>query len=316
VIRAILFQPDGTLESGGAEILDQPVPEGGALWIDLEGRGKDHERRLLDWGFHPLAVEDVFTLQHQPKFEEYEHDLFVILRGVEVSHDRVDTLKLAAFVSPRRLVTCHRAPLRSVSDVRRKVEEAGRGYVDMMRLFHQICDELIDQFFPVIEEMGQEVDEMEHQLFDHPEQQHLEAILSLRRRLAAVRRVMLPHRQIFHRLGSAQTRHVDDGLAIYFRDVYDNVFRLTEAADHLQDQLSSAKDTYMSALSQRTNEVVKILTIFSALLLPLTFITGIYGMNFRYIPLLDTPWGFFVVLGAMAALALGMLAWLRHKRWL
>ena len=312
----MLFQPDGGVEVGGAELAEQPVPAGGAVWIDFEGKSRDYERRLLAMGFHPLSVEDVFTLQHQPKLEEYDEYLFVIIRGIDFNRQRLETLKLAAFVQPGRLVTCHRAPLRSVAAVRRKLEEARQGKGDVVHLFYQVCDELIDYYFPVLEEIGREIEEIEDEIFESPDQAQLERIQSLRRRLATLRRVMLPHRTIFNRLASRQAPFIDEVEAVYFRDVYDNVFRLADATDHLREQLSSAKDTYLSTVSQRTNDVMKVLTVFSAILLPLTFIAGVYGMNFQHMPELESRYGYFLVLGGMAALAIGMLGWFRHKDWL
>jgi magnesium transporter len=128
--------------------------------------------------------------------------------------------------------------------------------------------------------------------------------------------VLLPHRQIFNRLASRQHAIISEQEAIYFRDLYDSIFRLLEAADHQREQLASAKDTYLSAIAQRTNDVMKVLTLFSALLLPLTFITGIYGMNFEVLPGAGWRWGFYIVLGGMGLLAGGMILWFRRKRWL
>lgn len=316
MIRVVQFQADGSVEVGGPELADRPVPEGGAVWIDMEGRGRDYEKRLRRMGFHPLAVEDVFTLQHQPKLEEYPDHLFLIVRGLDFNRQRLETLKLAAFVEPRRLITFHRAPMRSVATVRRRLEETRRGSVDMIHLLYQIYDEMVDLYFPVVEEIGREIEEVEDDVFAGPDQEQLERIQALRRRLTTVRRAMMPHRQVFNRLASRQVPMIDEAEAVYFRDLYENVFRLGESTDHLREQLSSARETYHSAVAQRTNDVMKVLTLFSAVLLPLTFIAGLYGMNFEHMPELDSRYGYFVVLGAMAVLAGGMLAWFRHRGWL
>jgi len=316
IIHAVLFSPDGRLQVGGAELLDAPVPEGASLWIDIEGRTRDYADRLLDMGYHPLAVEDVFLLQHQPKLEEYPGYLFIIVRGIDVSHLRLETLKLAAFLEPNRLVTCHRAPMRGISTVRRKLADTGRARANMAHLFYMICDELVDHYFPIVEEAGGEIEELEEEIFEDPRREQLARIQALRRRMSNLRRVLLPHRQIFNRLATRQHAMIGEQEAIYFRDLYDSVFRLVEAADHQREQLASAKDTYLSAIAQRTNDVMKVLTLFSALLLPLTFITGVYGMNFDLMPGIHWNGGFFVVMGAMLVLAGGMILWFRRKRWL
>lgn len=316
MLRIALFQPDGTVQIGGQELLEIEVPEGGAVWVDFEGRSEEFEQKLLGWGFHPLAVEDVFTLQHQPKIEEYSDHLFVIVRGIDFNRARLETLKLAAFLQPNRLVTCHRAPMRSVNAVLQKLTETGRGRTSMARLFYRICDEMVDLYFPVVETIASEIEDLEEEIFESPEQSQLATLRELSRRLAAVRRVMLPHRQVFNHLASRQVALIDDQEAVYFRDVYDNVFRLGDATDQQREQLAGAKDIYLSMVAQRTNEVMKVLTLFSAMLLPLTFIAGLYGMNFEYIP--ETRWryGYFAVLGLMAVLAAGMLWWFRRRRWL
>lgn len=315
MIRVALFQQDGAVQLGREELLELPVPEGGAVWVDLEGRTQIYEQRLLDWGFHPLAVEDVFTLQHQPKLEEYADHLFLIVRGIDFNRAKLETLKLAAFLQPSRLITCHRAPMRSVNAVLQKLEETGRGRSSMPHLLYRLCDEIVDHYFPVVEGIGGELEELEEEIFDDPRQEQLERLRELSRRLSTVRRVMLPHRQVFNHLASRRVDFIDDHQAIYFRDVYDNVFRLGDAADQQREQLAAAKDTYLSMVAQRTNEVMKVLTLFSATLLPLTFLAGLYGMNFEYMPETRWPYAYFAVLGVMAGLAAGMLWWFRRRRW-
>jgi len=301
---------------GGEELLDAQIPEGGALWVDMEGRTSAFESWLRNQGFHPLAIEDVFTLQHQPKIEEYGDDLFVIVRGINFNREKLETLKLAAFLRPNLLVTCHRAPMRSIATVWQRVAESGEGRISVVHLFYRICDEMVDLYFPVVESIGHEIEELEELIFDNPEQEQWEKLRGLSRRLAAVRRVMMPHRQVFNHLASQQTRLIDAQESIYFRDIYDNVFRLGDVAEHQRDQLIGAKDTYLSMVAQRTNEVMKVLTLFSAMLLPLTFIAGLYGMNFDYIPETGWRYGYFIVLGLMAMLASGMLWWFRRRGWL
>jgi magnesium transporter len=207
--------------------------------------------------------------------------------------------------------------MRSVEAVRQRLATAGvAAFSGPVRLYHAICDQLVDLYFPVVDEAEDEIEALEDQVFASPEPAQLQRLLSLRRRLATLRRVMLPHRQIFNHLANAQTPFVDAGTALFFRDIYDNVFRLADAVDQQRDQLANVKDTYLSVISQRTNEVMKVLTLFSAILLPLTFLAGIYGMNFEHMPELGSRFGYFAVLGVMVVVAGTLLAWFRHKGWL
>ena len=141
-------------------------------------------------------------------------------------------------------------------------------------------------------------------------------MLAIRRQLATLRRTMLPHRQVFQHLANSRGNGIDDTAALNFRDTLDNVLRLTDAIDQQRDLLTNVKDTYLSVVAQRTNDVMRVLTVFSAIVLPLSLIAGIYGMNFQHMPELAKPWGYPFVLGSMVALAAGMLLWFRRKGWI
>ncbi len=319
MISTVLFKPNGHLVCGGRELFDSHTPETGLLWVDLEGLTPEHEELVRGLGYHPLAIEATFTTQHQPKYEEYDGCLFVIARGIDFNrqNDHLETLKLAAFLEPHRLVTVHRAPLRSLAVVRERLREtdrAPRGGLD--HLLYLLFDELISLYFPVIDQLGQEIEDLEGEMFEKPKQEHLGAILGFRRRLSTLRRVMLPHRQVFNHLATGSADEIDEREAFYFRDVYDEVLRLTDAVDMLREQLSSLRDTYLSVISQRTNDIMKVLTIISSVLLPLTVIAGIYGMNFEHMPELKSPWGYPATLVAMAGVVVGLLSWFRRKGWI
>ena len=321
--RVTLFDADGSVRCGGEELLAPEPPPGGAIWIDLEGEDPRHQKWLADWGCHPLAIEDVFTAEHQPKVEEYGATLFLIVRGIDFNAseradgDHLRTLKLAAFYSDRRLITVHRAPLRSVEAVRRRLEETGKALPDgIVQVLWTICDEMMDLYFPVVEEIDDEIDQLEQEILGEPQQSHLQRVLHLRRKLSVLRRTMLPHRQVFGHLAGSRSALVNDTAALNFRDTQDNVLRLADAIEQHRDMLSNLKDTYLSVVAQRTNEIMRVLTVFSAIILPLTFIAGVYGMNFENMPELHTRHGYFVVLGVMVALAGGMLGWFRKRGWL
>jgi magnesium transporter len=319
VIRVVAFPPDGRAICGGRELLEAADADQAALWIDFEGFHPEYRELLEEWGFHPLAIEDTFTLEHQPKVAEFPDHLFVIARGIDFNRQdgELATLKIAAFLEPRRLVTVHRAPMRSIETIRRRLEEtpvAPPG--GTTRIFFSISDELIDLFFPVVDEVGDRIEELEETVLGAPTQAHLQTVLNLRRRLATLRRAMLPHRQVFSHLANLRSELIDDVAALHFRDIHDNVLRLADAIDQQRDQLGNLKDTYLSVVAQRTNDIMKALTLLSAVLLPLTFIAGVYGMNFDNMPELHTKVGYFVVLGVMISVALGMVAWFRSRRWL
>lgn len=316
MIEAVIFGADGRLRWGGEESLRTPLAPGEWLWADLEGLRPGYRQLLDELGYHTLAVEDTFTLQHQPKLQEFPGCLFAIVRGLDfnLGEGQLETLKLAAFLGRDRLLTVHRAPMRSVAAVRKRLRESPQAPPGgPARLVYLLFDELVDLYFPVVDAIAEEVEELEKEIFARPRSEQLERVLGLRRRLATLRRAMLPHRQVFSHLGNSGTVFVDEHSTLYFRDVYDNVLRLGDAIDAQRDQLTSVKDTYLSAVAQRTNDVMKVLTLFSAVLLPVTFIAGVYGMNFDRIPELHWSYGYFGALGLMAAVAGGMIWWTRRR---
>lgn len=233
-----------------------PGEDGSLIWIDIEGQSEENRALVGGMGFHPLAVDDTFTLAHQPKLEEYEDFLFVIVRGIDadLSQSRLITLKLVAFLTAGRLVTFHRAPLHSVSAIYTKLSETGRApRGGLVHLLYMIYEEMIGYYLPRIEENNDALENLEAQIFVRPREDHLASILRLRRQLSALRQVMVPHRQIFIHLSTGSSDLIDAQEALYFRDIYDEVIRLSEAIDLQREQLSSARDTYLSVISQRTN---------------------------------------------------------------
>jgi magnesium transporter len=312
---------DGSVRCGGEELLADALSEGAWQWIDIEGQDSRTEAWLLGQGYHALAVEDTLTLFHQPKLEEYDGYLFAIVRGIDFNKRDEDlgTLKLASFLDGTRLVTFHKAPMRSVEAVRQKISASGKApQGGPCRLLYLIWDQLIDYYFPVVDDTAEEIETLEEQIFDAPESSQLQRILTLRRRLATLRRVMLPHRQVFSHLAGSSSHlpYIDAQSALYFRDIYDNVFRLADAIDQQREALGNSKDTYLSVVGQRTNDIMKVLTLFSAILLPLTFIAGVYGMNFENMPELHSRYGYFATLATMLVVGISLVAWFRHKRWL
>lgn len=317
----MIFDSEGSVRCGGAELLPVALDPAIAGWIDIEGDPETAERLLREQKFHPLAIEDTFTLQHQPRVEEYADHLFVIVRGIDFnsaqSVEELQTLKLAAFLRSNLLLTLHRAELRSVNAVWNRIEESKRALPGgVVQLLWSICDELIDLYFPLIDEIGARIEALEQEVLNNAEREQLQVILDLRRKLGVLRRTMLPHRSVFGHLANSRDPLFDATASLNFRDTLENVLRLTDAVDQQRDQLSNVKDTYLSVISQRTNEIMKVLTLFSAIMLPLTFIAGVYGMNFEHMPELSSPYGYFAVLAGMGAVAVAMALWFRRRKWL
>ncbi|MFN2421358.1 MAG: magnesium/cobalt transporter CorA [Gemmatimonadota bacterium] len=291
------------------------------LWIDLE-EPTDEELRLLEdpFRFHPLAIEDCLTPEHQPKIEDFGPYLFLIFRGIDPSAPETtfETIKLAAFLGPNFLVTYHRRPMRSVNTVKAKYAR-GAGPVNLRGsdyLLYEILDHLIEHYFPVLERLEDQMDMIEHDLFSKCGPQTLDRILTTKRQVAEIKRTLAPHRDVLGRIGRGEYEEIDAPEAVFYRDLYDSTVRLTETADAYRDLLSGLFDAYLSIISNRINEVMRVLTIFASIMLPLTFIVGVYGMNFDYMPELRWRYGYFAVLGLMTAVTAGLLLFFRRKGWL
>jgi magnesium transporter len=291
------------------------------LWIDLEAPTADELRLLEDpFAFHPLAIEDCLTPEHQPKIEDFGPYLFLIFRGVAVDPpvDRFETVKLAAFLGPNYLVTYHRAPMRSVAAVLGKYAHDEKG--DLFRgvdyLLYEILDHLIEHYFPVLEGIEEEIEAVEERIFSADDENTLDAILGLKRRVMGIKRALAPHRELFGRIARNEFEEITPQTVVFYRDLYDSTYRLAEVADSYRDLLSGTLDAHISMISHRLNEVMKVLTIFATIMLPLTFIAGVYGMNFDFMPELHWRYGYFLVWGVMLAVTGGLLLYFRRRRWI
>lgn len=292
-----------------------------AVWVDLESPTEAELAVLADaFRFHPLAIEDCVTPEHQPKVEDFGSHLFLIFRGIDFNPpvDDFQTLKLAAFLGPNYLVTYHRRPMRSVNTVReRHAQGSGMGlFRGVDRLLHEIVDHLIEYYFPVLENLEGEIDAIEDELLGDCGPETLDRVLSTKRRIQEIKRALAPHREIFTRIGRDVFPVIAPPTVAFYRDLYDSTARLTETADSYRDHLASLFDAYLSVVSQRLNEVMKVLTVIATIVLPLTFIAGVYGMNFDYMPELRWRYGYFAIWGVMLAIAAALLWMFRRRGWI
>lgn len=294
------------------------------VWVDLEKPHDDELGVLRDpFDFHPLAVEDCLTPEHQPKVEEFGSHLFIIARGIDFNPpiEGFQTLKLAAFLGTNYLVTYHRRPMRSVTAIHDRLLADGESSKLRERtpgqILVQLLDQLLDHYVPVLDSVEQELDELEEAIFEpDPDARALDRLMGARRRAVEVRRTIAPHRDVFARVSRGEFPVVDPAAVAFWRDLYDSAYRLTEEADTTRDLLGGTLEAHLSMVSHRLNEVMKVLTIFATIILPLTFIAGIYGMNFAHMPELEWTYGYPAVLAVMLTIAGGLLWFFRRKGWL
>jgi magnesium transporter len=302
-----------------------PPPEGVVRWVDL----RDQDAPQLDllrerYGFHPLAIEDCANLDQRPKLEEYPGHLFLVIQGFASQGEKVDDLELMelhAFLGDRMLVTVHQGEIPALDQVwlRLASEPAllARG-VDFA--YYLVADRMVDANFPILDLIADELDEIEDEVLASPDREDLHRIFALKRHLVEMRKVLSPQRDAFGLLAKRGDPRVGERTAVYLRDVYDHLVRINESIEANRDLLGNALDAYLSAVGQRTNEIMKYLTIMSAVFLPLAFVVGFFGQNFDDLPFfkgwMHSDRLMWTMVATCVLLPAAMLAWFRKKRWL
>jgi magnesium transporter len=297
-------------------------PDSGVwVWVDLSAPTPEEARTLSDvFHFHELAIEDALSEIHHPKIESYGDYLYVILHGIDFQarEHRFRTQDVDFFLSAHYLVTVHQGGSRSISriiDICPKNNRVlGEGPAALM---YRIADTMIDNYRPEVEKLDTRLEQLEKEVFGPPRQNLARRILDYKRDIASLRRVVQPERDVVGRLARREFAFISEPIAFRFRDVYDHLVRLNEEAIFLQDRVSSLLDAYLSTVSNQLNSVMKVLTVIATIFMPLTFITGLYGMN---LPLphfgLPDQYLFWALVAIMTAVSVSMLIAFRRRGWI
>ena len=288
-IRVSLLANDA-LRQGGTELIDAwRADSDDRLWVDIQEPEQNDIEPLLEerFGFHELAAEDTLSPNTLPKYDSFPSYDFFIFRTVDVnvSEHVSETFKIAAFLGRNFLFTVHRRPLAAADDVwnrlpgDRRILARGPDF-----LLYSIVDEMVDAYFPLLEQIEDCVDDLQDRIFESADENHLNELLHLKRDVNVLRRHALPQRELLNQISRGDAGFVLREHMIYFRDIYDHMFRISETIDVDRDLMTGTMEAYLSVVANRTNEIMKVLTIFSAIMLPLTLIAGVYGMNFEHMP--------------------------------
>jgi magnesium transporter len=310
------------LRLGGLELLDDwKSGSGDMLWVDIADPVLEAIEPVLEhrFGFHELAAEDCVSLETLPKYDSYPAYDFFIFRAVRLDLDGhgCDTLKLAAFLSAEFLFTVHRGIDGALQETARRLPADRRLLANGPDfLLYTIVDQMVDTHFPILDRIEEHVDDLQEEIFLDARPAHLDELLHLKRDINVMRRQSMPQRELLNQISRGDAHFVQKAHLIYFRDVYDHMFRISETIDVERDMMAGTMEAYLSVIANRTNEIMKFLTIFSALMLPMTLVAGIYGMNFEHMPELKWLHGYAWAIGIMAAIAVVMMAWFAKKGWL
>lgn len=296
--------------------------EKAVIWVDMAEPTEADDRILLDtFHFHPLTVEDCRETRNYPKVEEYPGYIYFIVHGVraDTSPDHFNTIELDGFLGKNFVLTYHHERFRSIDNVKQLLAtspiacQRGAAF-----LLYQILDQIVDYYSPVLDDFDDRIDILEDNIFSlgRPNKLILEEIMNLKRGVLRLRRISAKQLEVILRMSRGEFSLIDQQTLPFFRDIHDHIGRVTDLAESYRDLISGALEAYLSVVSNRMNEIMKVLTIFSAIMLPLTFLAGVYGMNFENMPELHSRYGYYAVWAIMIVVAVGMLSLFWRRGWI
>ncbi len=329
MIRSFYITADGQLHSDLSlsdytAALQDPS---GLLWVDFEETPSETDEPVLRevFHFHPLAIDDALQETHVPKVDDWESFLYIVLHAVVFSRNNgnlLDTHELDIFLGKNYIVTHHDQKIPALDKVWLSCQREERHWkYGSDHILYRITDEIVGSYMPVVEALDDEIDEIEDKIFSHPDATTIEYIFSLKRAVIHLRRVIAPQREVLNKLARDDYDVVDEKARVYFRDVYDHLVRLHDVSESLRDLVGGVLDTYLSVVNNRMNEVMKILTVITTLFMPISFITGFFGMNF-FQPMATelAHWTdllpFLFMMMIVIFVPVGMLIWMQRRRWM
>lgn len=294
---------------------------GRVTWINVDGV---HSKEIIEglgnhYGIHPLIQEDIMTPDQRPKLDEQEGSVYVVMKMISTANkDHVGFEQISFIIGDKFVISFQEKPGDCFDVIRERIRQA-KGRVRKMGadyLAYALIDTLIDDYYLVLEQYSDNVEKMENELLKEPSEKLLNTVFKLKSSITSVRNAIWPVRELISKLEKSESRLISKTTKPFIRDIYDHVVQIIDTVEIVRDRNSSLIDMYMSSMSNKMNEVMKVLTIIATIFIPLTFISGVYGMNFRHLPELEWKYGYFIILGVMALVAFGMLAYFKRKKWL
>jgi magnesium transporter len=290
------------------------------FWMDIEAPDEDDFEILTNaFEFHPLTIEDIKHGDQRPKLEEYKGYSFMVLFEATLKDDALDFEEYFLFLANDYLVTIHTDSQPYLTDLRKRIEaQPGITKDEPAFLTYLVVDKIVDANFPILDQLDNRIDVLEDEIIDKADPEHLRVIYRLKHDITRLRQLLGAQRDLFQRLISSSLDPDDREMGLYYRDVYDHIIRQYETVDSLRDLLTGAMDVYLSTVSNRLNVTMKTLTAVASLFLPLTFLTGFYGMNFAYLTqVLEPPYiSFWIGVGTMLMATLVQFWFFRRRGWI
>ena len=297
---------------------DEPT----VTWINIDGL---HEIDVIEkigkhFNLHPLILEDIVNTAQRPKLEDFEDYLFAVLKMLyyDRKNDRIEAEQISLVVGPHFLLSFQERPGDVLNGVRERlrkgkgrIRKAGTDY-----LAYALIDAVVDEYFMILETFGDKIEVLEEDLLANPIPETSQSIHHMKREMIFLRKRVWPVRELVSGLSKGESPLVRESTGIYLRDVYDHTIQVIDTIETFRDMLSGMLDIYLSTVSNKMNEVMKVLTIMATIFIPLTFVAGIYGMNFKYMPELEWRWGYPIAWGFMVVIVLSLVSYFKRKRWL
>ena len=322
-MRCLLFESSaGRLQEGGVELVERwKADERTLLWLDLGNEPVERTERLLQTEFdlHPLAVQDALRARHPPKLEDFRDYTFLLFRGLSADSTDTDfsTIQLALFVGRRFLVTRHSAQSPSTDRLWREVQEKpGRFAAGPSALALRLCRIMVDRYLGILLALEPRLEELEDEILSSPRDELLGELAGYKSSLKKLRRIFAYHQQVFSALRNGASPLFGEATVHELNDVYEQQERAVSLSGLYYELAVDLVESYLSLASHHLNRIMKVLTIVTAIFVPLSFLAGLYGMNFENIPELHAKSGYFILLGVMAGIVVMLLALFRKMRWL
>ncbi|WP_339624782.1 magnesium/cobalt transporter CorA [uncultured Winogradskyella sp.] len=291
-------------------------------WINVDGLKHIDEIANIgkQYNLHPLVLEDIVNTSQRPKIDEYDNYLFIVLKMLYYDKDEKIVIEQVSFVLGKNYVITFQESEGDVFNTIRERLRLNNGRIRGLKsdyLMYALIDAVVDNYFSIIETLGNKIEDLETELFAGNARENINIeIQQLKREILKVRRAIFPLREIINRIEKGEHPFIYKRTITYYRDIYDHLIQVSENIDIYREMIWSLMDMYMTTISNKMNEVMKVLTIISTIFIPLTFLAGLYGMNFEYIPELKYENGYFILLGVMFAMFIALLFYFKRRRWL
>jgi magnesium transporter len=291
-------------------------------WINIDGL---HEVEIIEklgshFDLHPLLLEDILNTDQRPKMEDYGDYIFIVLKMLYPSEkkDEIEAEQVSLIFGSNFVISFQEHE----GDVFKQIRDRIRNNKGRIRkseadyLAYTLLDAIVDNYFLILENVGEKLEDTEQHLATNPSPETLQYIRKLKNEMIFLRKSIWPLRELINGLERCESIHIHKSTGAYLRDIYDHTIQIIDTVESYRDMISGMVDIYLSSISNKMNEVMKVLTIFASIFIPLTFVAGVYGMNFEFMPELTWHWSYFALLGFMALIGISLVVYFKRKRWL